>query len=76
MRYIWNMPVIETDAIAAGTALVGDFTKAVLFDRQELSTSVGTIDNQFTRNLLTVLAELRCAFAVLRPSGFCIVTLS
>jgi HK97 family phage major capsid protein len=65
------MPVVETDALAAGTMLVGDFSKAVLFDRQAVSISVGTINDQFTRNLVTVLCEMRAAFAVVRPTAFC-----
>lgn len=32
-RTLWGLPVISTDAIAKGTALVGDFRKAILWDR-------------------------------------------
>jgi catechol 2,3-dioxygenase-like lactoylglutathione lyase family enzyme len=43
---LWNVPVVETDALSAGTALVGDFSKAVLFDRLSLSVTLGTIHDQ------------------------------
>ncbi len=73
---LWGIPVVETDALAAGTALVGDFSKAVLFDRQSLNTSLGTINDQFVRNMITVLGEIRAGFGVIRPSAFCKCTLA
>ncbi len=71
-----GVPVVETDALAAGTALVGDFSKAVLFDRQSLNVSLGTINDQFVRNMITVLDEIRAGFGVIRPSAFCKCTLA
>ena len=68
---LWGVPVVETDALAAGTALVGDFSKAVLFDRQSLNISLGTINDQFVRNMITVLGEIRAGFGVIRPAAFC-----
>jgi HK97 family phage major capsid protein len=73
---LWNVPVVETDALAAGTALVGDFSKAVLFDRQSLAITVGTINDQFIRNMVTVLGEIRAGFGVIRPSAFVKATLA
>ena len=35
---------------------------------------VGTIDDQFVRNMQTILAELRAAFVVWRPTMFTQVT--
>ena len=74
--HLWGVPVVETDALAAGTALVGDFSKAVLFDRQSLNISLGTINDQFVRNMITVLGEIRAGFGVIRPSAFCKCTLA
>jgi HK97 family phage major capsid protein len=51
---LWNVPVVETNALSAGTALIGDFSKAVLFDRLSLSITLGTINDQFIRNMVTV----------------------
>jgi HK97 family phage major capsid protein len=73
---LWNVPVVETDALAAGTALVGDFSKAVLFDRQSLAITLGTINDQFIRNMVTVLGEIRAGFGVIRPSAFVKATLA
>jgi HK97 family phage major capsid protein len=67
---LWGVPVVEIDALAAGTALVGDFTKAVLFDRQSLAITLGTINDQFVHNMVTVLGEIRAGFGVIRPSAF------
>jgi HK97 family phage major capsid protein len=61
---------VETNAVSAGTALVGDFSKAVLFDRLSLSITLGTINDQFIRNMVMVLGEIRAGFAVIRPVAF------
>jgi HK97 family phage major capsid protein len=66
---LWNVPVVETDALSAGTALVGDLSKAVLFDRLSLSVALGTINVQFIRNMVTVLGEIGAGFGVIRPSA-------
>ncbi|CAN5689914.1 hypothetical protein BH20ACT21_BH20ACT21_20550 [soil metagenome] len=73
---LWGVPVVETDALTAGTALVGDFSKAVLFDRQSLSITLGTINDQFVRNMVTVLGEIRAGFGVIRASAFVKATLA
>jgi hypothetical protein len=41
----------------------------VLFDRQSLAITLGTINVQFVRNLVTVLGEIRAGFRVIRPSA-------
>ena len=74
--HLWGVPVVETDALTAGTALVGDFSKAVLFDRKSLNITLGTINDQFVRNMITVLGEIRAGFGVIRPSAFCKATLA
>ena len=67
---IWGMPVVESSGIPAGTFLVGDFRRAVLFDREDVSISLGTVNDDFTRNIVRVLGELRAGFTVLRPKAF------
>lgn len=72
---LWGMPVVETQGITVNTALVGDFMQAVaLFDREQAAVRVGTIDDQFVRNMQTILAELRAAFVIWRPTLLCKVT--
>jgi HK97 family phage major capsid protein len=68
---LWGKPILETEGIPAGTALVGDFSKAVLWDREE--TTVSITDSHadfFIRNLVAILAEERVAFGVTRPAAF------
>lgn len=70
-RTLWSLPVVESETIAAGTAVVGDFSKAVLWDRED--TTVTFSDSHadfFVRNLVAALAEERVAFGVTRPAAF------
>lgn len=73
---IFGLPVTKSLGITDGTGLVGAFTPQThaLFDREEAFIRMGYIDQQFVRNMLTLLAELRAVFAVFRPYGFCSVT--
>lgn len=74
---IWQVPVVQTQAMQAKEALVGNWSQAVtLFDRMEAMIRVGTINDNFVRNLIVVLAELRAALAVIRPQAMEKVTLS
>ncbi|TFI01638.1 phage major capsid protein [Micrococcus lylae] len=70
-RTLWSLPIVESETITAGTAVVGDFSKAVLWDRED--TTVTFSDSHadfFVRNLVAVLAEERVAFGVTRPAAF------
>jgi HK97 family phage major capsid protein len=69
---LWRLPVVVTNAIAPGTALVGAFRNATeLWERQAGQIRVGDQDaNNFTTNLLTVLAEKRLAQTIYRPEAF------
>lgn len=72
---LWGRPVVESLGITENTRLVGDFAMgAMLFDREEAQIRVGYIDDQFVRNMVTVLAELRAAFVVWRGAAFAKVT--
>jgi len=73
---IFGMPVTKVQGLTSGTGIVGNFTPVThaLFDRQQSAIRMGYIDDQFVRNMLTILGELRAAFAVKRPYAFCSVT--
>jgi HK97 family phage major capsid protein len=72
---LWGMPIVESEAMTEGTAVVGDWAMgATLFDREQGSIRVGTINDQFIRNIQTILAELRVAFVAWRPAVFSKVT--
>ncbi|HLU76141.1 MAG TPA: phage major capsid protein [Nonomuraea sp.] len=74
---MWGLPVVESEVLERGQAYVGDFTKAVIYDRQQASIAVtDSHDNFFVRNLVAVLAESRLAFAVLQPAAFVELELS
>lgn len=74
---VWGMPIVETEAVPAGTAYVGDFRKAVLWDREQAT--IQMTDSHldfFVRNLVVILAEMRAAFGVLQPTAFVEVDLA
>lgn len=69
-RTLWGRPIVESEAQPAGTALLADWSKAVIWDREQ--TTVTMTDSHadfFIRNLVAVLAEERLAFGVTRPAA-------
>lgn len=67
---LWGLPVIATQAMAVGQFLVGDFPRAAtLYDRWSARVELGTVDDDFTKNLVTVLAEERLAQAIKQPTA-------
>ncbi len=64
----WRVPAVVTDALTATEFLVGDFQRAARFyDRQQATVEVSTSHADFfTRNLIAILAEERCALTVPR----------
>lgn len=68
---LWGLPVIETEAVPAGTGYVGDFRKAILWDREQASiTMTDSHADFFVRNMVAILAEMRAAFGVVQPNAF------
>lgn len=68
---IWGLPIVMSEQIAAGTALVGDGSQAAVFDRE--AATIYTTDSHgdlFIRNIIVVLAEERVALAVFRAAAF------
>ena len=71
-RAIFQVPVKQSILLPQGTALVGNFRYAVLFDRQ--SGSIAVSDQHadfFVRNMVAILAEARVGFGIIRPQAFC-----
>jgi len=56
---IAGIPIIENEAITAGSFLVGDFNKSNLRIKEEININLGYENDDFTRNLVTILAEMR-----------------
>jgi HK97 family phage major capsid protein len=71
VQTLWGLPRVESEAIPAGTGLVGDFRRAVLWDREQASIQVSDSHADFfVRNLVAILAEMRAGFGVIQPSAF------
>ena len=73
---IWGLPVAQSDVIAQGTALAGDFaTHTELAMRRgidvQVSNSHGTF---FVEGKQAIRADVRCALVVYRPAALCTVT--
>lgn len=72
---LWSLPVIPTVAESAGTGLVGDFRTYSHLDRgMDLTIQMGYINDDFTKNIVRLLAEEYAVVEVYRPSAFCTVT--
>ena len=68
---LWGLPVVATQAIAVNKFLTGAFQQgAQLFDRWESRIEVGYVNDDFTKNMVTILGEERLALAVYRPEAF------
>lgn len=59
-----GIEIISNTGITVGTFLVGDFTKSNLRIREEMNIQVGFVNDDFTKNLFTVLAEARATHYV------------
>jgi HK97 family phage major capsid protein len=68
---LWGLPVVATQAITVRKFLTGAFRLgAQVFDRWDARVEVGFVNDDFTKNLVTILAEERLALAVYRPEAF------
>lgn len=73
---LWNSPVIATPAVDEGTALVLDTSFVSLLDRMQAQVLVATEnDDDFVRNMCTILAELRAGLEVTDTNAVVKVTL-
>jgi HK97 family phage major capsid protein len=67
---LFGKPVVTTLGMAVDKFLVADFTAAAtLYDRWTARVEIGYENDDFTRNMLTVLAEERVALAVKDPTA-------
>ena len=77
VQTLWGLPRVECEAVPAGTGIVGNFRMAVLWDRE--ASSIMASDSHadfFIRNLVAILAEMRAAFGIIRPSAFVVIDLT
>lgn len=68
---LWGLPVVEDEGMTEGTSMVADWRLAALWNRQQETVYVtDSHSDYFIRNILVLLAEMRAAFGVIRPSAF------
>jgi HK97 family phage major capsid protein len=68
---LWGIPVAQSFFLTPGTAWLANWSKAVLWDREQANISVSDSHSDFfIRNMVAILAEMRAAFGVIRPSAF------
>jgi HK97 family phage major capsid protein len=77
-QVMWGVPLVPSPAMAQGTVLIGDFAAgAQLFIREGVSVLLSDSDqDDFIKNEVTLLGEMRAALAVWRPAAFCTVDLT
>lgn len=69
---LWGLPVIVTPHMNVGDYLVGSFPgTCALFDREVVTVEIAfQNEDDFVRNLITIRAEERIAFAVFVPQAY------
>lgn len=67
----WGLRPVLTTAVAQGNQVVGDWTEALIGDRQQAQLFMtDSHADFFTRNILTILGEQRLSFGVRMPQAF------
>jgi HK97 family phage major capsid protein len=71
-KRLWNLPVVDTQAIQVGHFLTGAFQLgAQIFDRMSIEILISTENSDdFVRNFITIRGEERLTLAVYRPAAF------
>ena len=72
---LWGVQSVPTAALNAGTAIVMDTQVVRVLDREEANIQVGYINDDFTRNKVTMVAELRGQLAVQNADGCNVVSI-
>ncbi|GHC61578.1 phage major capsid protein [Limoniibacter endophyticus] len=69
---LWNLPVVQTQAMGEGEFLTGAFNLAAqIFDRMDVEVLLSSENvDDFEKNMFTVRIEERLALAVYRPEAF------
>jgi HK97 family phage major capsid protein len=77
VRTMWGLPMVTDAQVPAGTAIVGDFRRAILWERQPVTVSVYPQHSDYAvRGLVAVVGSARAAFGVVAPGAFCTVDLT
>jgi len=74
---IWGVPRLVDSSVPEGTAIIGDFRQAVLWERSPVSVAVYPQHSDFAvRGLVAISGNARAAFGVLNPAKFVIADLT
>jgi HK97 family phage major capsid protein len=67
---MWGLPVVASNNMTSGKMLVADFATSYEYvERQSTVIDVGYVNEDFTKNLVTIRAEKRGALATIRPAS-------
>ena len=67
---VWGVPVVVSNNMTATKFLMADFgTSYEYVSRQSTVVEVGYVNDDFTKNLVTIRAEKRAALATIRPAS-------
>ena len=74
-RQIEGVRIVVTASMPAGTAVVGDFTQAIIYQRTALRVFSGLEGRDLVMNIVTVVAEARLALHLAALAAFAEVTI-
>lgn len=67
---MWGLPVVASNSMTANKLFVADFmTSYEYVERQTTVIDIGFVNDDFTKNLVTIRAEKRGALATIRPAS-------
>lgn len=70
VRTLWTIPRVTSMAVAAGTAVLGDWSTAQVVTRQEATLNVDTGGELFDKNQVKFRVETRAGVAIKQPGAF------
>jgi hypothetical protein len=74
---VFGAAIVYSTAMNAGTGFVGDFAQgATLYRRDDFHIIVGNVNDDLTKNLVTLVGESRLAFLVNDPAAFAKITIT
>jgi len=66
---VWGLSVVPSNDVEQGKFYVVDSNAFELWTREGVAIEIGFVNDDFTRNLFTIRAELRAAMAVYQPTA-------
>ena len=77
VEMLFGVPVYYSNAVTANTGIVGDLTQGcAIARRQDATVIIGHVNDDITKNIVTIVGESRLAFYVVQPLALNKVTLT